>query len=79
MREDKVIEKYKSLLAALSGLRSGLRESYSQGPVTHRELNEVKKHLKSLNSKIAGLFKELNRKIEDLEGRVYELEQNPRD
>ena len=74
-----MIERYKSLLAALSGLRSGLRESYSQEPVTHRELNEVKNHLKSLNSKIGGLFEELNGKIQDLEGRVYELEENPRD
>lgn len=71
-------EKYKRLLAQLKHLATELHEIYGGQPASRGELSEVKVHLKSLNNTIRALFEELDEKIEGIEARVFDLEEEPK-
>jgi TolA-binding protein len=67
-----MVESYKNLLSKLTHLSTQLTRSYGES-VTRQEFNGLKDHLKSLNSTVHSLFKNLEESIDELNGRIEEL------
>lgn len=66
-----MVESFEALLSTLMQLNTQLTKSYGE-PVRRQEFNSLKDHLKSLNNTVHGLFENLGKSIDELNGRIEE-------